>query len=108
GNAGSYPVSVLITYHDHTTTSAQQIVDVSGAPVTGCGLYCHVDFPFHSGGTGAAGCQSTLRFGVVDAIGDCIRHVGSVYVADGEIRISGLDLIPVNASDHITLDPAAF
>jgi hypothetical protein len=108
GNPGSYPVSVLVTYRDHTTTAAQQTLDVSGAPVVGCALYCHVDFPFHGGTSGGADCQSTLKFGVVDAVGDCIRHVGSVYVADGDIRIDGIDLIPLDPSGHITLDPAAF
>ncbi|MDT4917498.1 MAG: hypothetical protein QOH89_2198, partial [Pseudonocardiales bacterium] len=109
GLPGSYQVGVRVLYADHSTFTGEQALEVSGAPVAGCGVYCGVDFPFHGGSEsgGGAACESSVRFGVVDAIGDCIRHTGAVYVADGTVRINGIDLIPVDPEAHITLDPGA-
>ena len=107
GLPGAYGVGLQIVFRDGTAMRAEQTIQVSGPPLAGCGAYCHVDFPFH-GPAGGAGCEHTLRFGVVDAVGGCLRRTGAVYVADGEVRVNGIDLVPVDPTGHITLDPAGF
>lgn len=42
----------------------------------------------------AVGCEHTLAFGPIDVIASCLRKVGDGYVAEGKIRLNGLDFTP--------------
>jgi hypothetical protein len=53
------------------------------------------------------GCRySSFRFGPVVAEASCFVRRGGKYVADGRVRVGGVDFIPV--SGKITVEPSAF
>jgi hypothetical protein len=52
--------------------------------------------------TGEAGYQALITAGPIEAIASCFRKEGHKYVADGRVRLNGIDLTP--ASGNIVLD----
>ena len=107
GQPGTYAVTLTTTYRDGTVASFHGTEAVSGGAMAGCGSYCHTSFPLHAPPASDASCQHTLHFGVVDAVGDCLRPAaGGTFEADGALRVNGLDFTPDNPSDHVVLDPA--
>ncbi|MEA2198646.1 MAG: hypothetical protein QOJ25_2697, partial [Solirubrobacteraceae bacterium] len=107
GQPGSYTITLVTTYRDGTTSTFHGTETVTGPVTPGCGIYCGTSFPFHvMTAPSGADCQHTLHFGVVDAVGDCLRPVaGGAFEADGNLRVNGLDFYPDNPSAHVILDP---
>lgn len=111
GKPGTYAISLLITYRDGVSTTFRSTEAVSGPVTSSCGVYCATSAPFHSISAsstgGGANCQHTLHFGVVDAVGDCLRPTGGgAYEADGALRVNGLDFYPDDPGAHVVLNSA--
>lgn len=57
--------------------------------------------------TGATGCtHPTVTFWLVTAMASCFTQQDGKWVAQGRIRINGLDIVPIGSA-QITLDPSA-
>jgi hypothetical protein len=52
-------------------------------------------------------CRHTLGLGsLVTVVASCLRHEGDVYVADGDVRLNGIDLVAAPNKGKLIIDPA--
>jgi PKD repeat protein len=115
GSVGSVPVHLLVTYADGTTQHAAETIQVgAGTAPPVCRSYCQVSTPLlpqqadHP--APGSGCELTLHFGVVEArvpAGSCLRRqANGSYLADGSVRVDGIDLYP-QLNGRVAIDPHA-
>jgi hypothetical protein len=105
------PVSAPLSGLQANTTYHYRLVAVSAnGTATGTDqAFTTQGFPATDEGAGAptATCaQSTVRFGPISAIASCFHEQGSAWVADGQVRLGGLDLLPTAGGQaRLTIDP---
>jgi PKD repeat protein len=111
GKGGTYEPALIVTFADGTASTFDGTMTVGdGAAAPDCGVYCHVDFPFHAPGVagGGGGCQTSLEFGLIVAESDCfLAGGGGTYTSAGRVRVNGLDVVP-SLGTSITIDPEHF
>jgi hypothetical protein len=54
--------------------------------------------------SGGPGCQARITAGPIEAVASCFRKQGRKYIAQGRVRLNGIDLAPASGEVNIVVD----
>ena len=57
--------------------------------------------------SGGPGCQARITAGPIEAVASCFRKDGHKYIAQGRVRLNGIDLAPASGDVNIVVDPTS-